>query len=297
MEELELDQGLAWWGGAGQDFMLALGLVASHPGLHLAVRALARNMLALADGDAAIATVFKDAGRYVGAMLAFQLHQTGHLTLARFKAACRDSRMLSPGRARAVLQVFEHLGYAVGRPGPAAAYDMTPAFEAAWDAHLRAALEAGRTLEPELGRLLDAPDPAPVRSYGLTHAEGMAALAATQMGPVRFVEVFMHPHAAVGIIWALLDSAPHSFPPERAGPVSVSGLARRFGVSRIHVSRIFEAAAREGLAELGPDGMVTFSALAREQLVWLYAAQLAQILAAAGRAARAHGLAGAPVPA
>ena len=51
--------------------------VASHAAFPQAVRALASNMLALAERDHTLDGVFKDAGRYIAAMCAFHLHASG----------------------------------------------------------------------------------------------------------------------------------------------------------------------------------------------------------------------------
>ncbi len=286
--------GLAWWAGPGQDFMAGLGEVAERPAFPDAARLLCANMLALAVTNSGLRAVFKDAGRYVAAMWAFHLDETEGLTLARLKEVCGRSALLSPGRARALLQFLQHLGYAERLPGPprAAAWRLTDAFRRDWALQLRASLEAGRVLEPEMGLILDAKDEAALWTYGRLHAEGLFQ-AATDAPLPPPLAAFMHAHAGNQILWTLLASGEGgAFPPALAGPISVSALARRFSVSRIHVHRIFERTAREDVAHLQRDGQVRFNDAAREVLRWIYAVQLAQILTAAGRATRIHGLKG-----
>ncbi len=284
--------GLAWWAGPGQDFMEGLGEAGGRPNFPEAARALCANMLLLAVAHTGLGAVFKDAGRYVAAMWAFHLDETEGLTLARLKEVCGRSALLSPGRARALLQFLQHLGYAERLAGPprAAAWRLTDAFRRDWALQLRASLEAGRILEPQMGLILEAKDEAALWTYGRLHAEGLFQAATDEPLPAPLA-AFMHAHAGNQILWTLLASGEaDAFPPALAGPVSVSALARRFKVSRIHVHRIFERTAREDVASLGPDGHVRFNEAAREILRWIYAAQLAQILAAAGRAAQVHGL-------
>ncbi|HET6970814.1 MAG TPA: hypothetical protein VFH92_06805, partial [Phenylobacterium sp.] len=84
--------------------------------------------------------------------------------------------------------------------------------------------------------------------------------------------------------------AADDFAPARVGPISISALAKRFEVSRIHVKRIFQDAERHGLGGLEAGGMVWFSPEARAQLRMLFTAQLAHILTAAGVAAREVGM-------
>jgi hypothetical protein len=251
------------------------------------------NMRNLAAGDRVLDSLMKDAGRYVATMGALYLHDTGGLTLARLKAFCVRSSLLSPGRARALLLFLEHLGYVerTGGPRTAAPYVPTALFRTAWAAQLRAALEAGRVLEPELGWVLDQNDPRVLETFGALHAKGLVDAVVGGMPVPDFLRVFIHPHAGHLIVGTLMTTAEReAFPPERAGPISVSALSRAYGVSRIHISRIFAEAEREGLARLDRGGMVHFEPKAREEMAFFNAAQFAQILAAAARTVRAHGL-------
>jgi hypothetical protein len=286
-------RGLMWWDGAEADPMAGLACLMAHPALGLAVRAMAANMRELLADDRTLDSLLKDAGRYVAAMGALYLHDTGGLTLARLKAFCTRSSLLSPGRARALLLFLEHLGYVerTTAPGAGALYVPTASFRAAWRAQLRAALEAGRVLEPQLDWVLDSADPQVLETFGGLHAKGLVDALEGGMPVLDFLRVFIHPHAGHLIVGTLMTTAQgEAFPPERAGPISVSALSRSFGVSRIHISRIFADAEREGLARLDRDGMVHFEPKAREEMTFFNAAQFAQILAAAAKTVRAHGL-------
>ena len=78
--------------------------------------------------------------------------------------------------------------------------------------------------------------------------------------------------------------------------MSVAGLARRCGVARSQVARIFREAHDEDLATLDEAGFVHFHASAREQLGLFYAIQLAQIIGAASRAVQTHQAMAVPAP-
>lgn len=264
----------------------------AHERLAAAARALATGMLALSARDRALDSIFKDAGRYVAAMCAFNLHAEDELTLPRLKAICAETGFLSPGRARSLLQVLEHLGYvaplARGRGGAATVYAATPAFLAAWEAQLRVALDAARMIEPAIGRVLERlHEPQTLRTFTRLHTEGLVASAAAGDGGVLpFVSAFLHHHAGMQVVWVLIEgSQDGAFPPQRAGPIALAALARRFGVSRIHVKRIFDDADRADLSHLDADGVVTLAPAAREQLTILYGVQLTQLLSAAARTA------------
>jgi hypothetical protein len=263
----------------------------AHPRFAEASRTLATGMLALSARDRALDSLFKDAGRYVAAMCAFHLYADGELTLPRLKATCVRSGLLSPGRARSLLQFLEHLGYveagARGRGGAATPYAPTPAFLAGWEAQLRVALEAARVVEPAVARVLDRlHETATLRDFARIHAHGLVNSTADGNAVLPFIGAFLHHHAGAQVAWVLIETSEASaFPPQRCGPISLASLARRFGVSRIHIKRIFDDGARAGLSSLGRDGFVTLTPAAHEQIAVLYAVQLAQLLSTAARIA------------
>ncbi|WP_304170926.1 hypothetical protein [Phenylobacterium aquaticum] len=287
--------GLALWRDPGEDPSRLLGRMAAHPAFPNAARTLARAMLELGETDRDLDSLFKDAGRYAATLWALYLHAGDDLTLPRLKVICARTGLLSPGRARALLQLLEHLGFVERQPaapGGVVPYRATPRFLAAWRAHLYAALAAAARVEPDAVRVLDRfADPGVLRLFLRHHAEGLlAALEGDRHGEASaeapVFQVFFHPYAGSQILWTLMTQGEgEAFPPVRAGPLSVSALSRRFGVSRIHINRIFQEAARAGLAELGADGVVTLTGPARDQLRRIYATQLIQLLAAAARTA------------
>jgi len=283
----EVSSGLAWWAGPGQDLWTALPRIAQEPRLPAAVAALAGAMLEVTGADPDLDQLCKDAGLYAGAMGAFLLHETDGLTPPRLKALGARTGMLSPGRARSLLQLLEHLRYAepAGYEGRAIRYALTDRFRAAWVIHLRAALTAARTLEPEIDTLLAAPGDAAILAFGRIHAGILlqtTAAASDVRASLPVLDVFMHAYAGSHILWALLTTSHGgAFPPVTAGPVSGAGLARRFGVSRIHVRRILNQGVAAGLIAEQPGGCVHFSPEAQEQLRYVWAIQHSHILMAA----------------
>ena len=264
----------------------------SHPGFPEASRALAAGMLALSARDRVLGGIFRDAGRYVAAMCAFYLYADGGgLTLPRLKAICARSGLLSPGRARNLLQLLEHLRYvepgARGRGGKATTYHPTSTFLAAWEEQLRTAVEAARRIEPAIAVVLDRLDqPHVLRTFARFHAEGLVTATGDGTFVRPFVQTFMHPYAGTQIVWVLIDLAKgEEFPPRSTGPITLSGLARQFGVSRVHIKRIFDDGEREGLSRLESDGEVNLTPAAVAQLSIIYGVQFAQLLSAAARTA------------
>jgi hypothetical protein len=282
---------LASWRDAEADLPGAVARAAGHPGFPAASRALARGMLDLAAADRVLDAIFKDAGRYFAAMWGFALHEDGGLTLPRLKAVCERSGLLSPGRARTLLQFLQHCAYIERRAVPAGPdhYVPSPAYLDAWDRHFIASLAAAAAIAPDVGVLLDA-EARPIRHvYGRIHADGLLSGMSAEPPGFSILRVFLHPYGGAHIIWTLLASdLGAQFPPARAGPVSMSGLARVCGAARSQVARIFHEADEAGLATLDSDGVVHFSEEARGQLRFFYAVQFVQILSAAARAAEIH---------
>lgn len=261
----------------------------AHPGFPAAVRALGQGMLSLSAADRAIDGIFKDAGRYVVAACAATMPQG--VTLAGLKALCAKFGLLSPGRAAAMLLYLRYLGYvspwrdrsASGR----AIYQTSPAFLAAWRAHYRAVLDAAALIDPGAGRVaarLD--DPAFFQRFCQLHLEALVEGIGQVDANMAYVRVFMNRYAGSQVVWVLLvqhGDGPFPF----AGPLVLSkaDLARRFGVSLMHVKRMFAAASREGLIERDGGNQVFLTALAQDQIRFLYAAQFVALLTACERTA------------
>ena len=256
----------------------------THPAFAPAARALAVNMLTAGAADKALDGIFKDAGRYVVAMCAIYLHASGGLTLPRLKEICAHSGFLSPGRARALLIYLRYLGYAELFPlrtGGVARYQPTIRFMAAWRRQVRAALDAASIVEPAVRLVLDRlHEPDIFDAFVRQQSRGLLEWARHDDGNLAFVSLFMHPHAGTQIVWALLAAADEDdiFPPRGPLPISLSGTARRFGVSRVHVRRILDDAERVGFLRYLEDGAVVLEDKGRAEIEHVYAGQLTQLL-------------------
>jgi len=226
-----------------------------HPRFEEAARMLSRGMLTLAAEDKALDGMVKDVGRFGASMMAFYLHATGGLTLPRLKALCSDSRLISPGRARAILIYLRFLKYVVPAEGGGRAglYVPTPELQRAWHAIEWHALSAVRLIEPDVAHVMVAlKEPRAISDF-------VRMLHAVAFGPSHrgstdnaLWRVFLNRHAGTQILHALMLGAAEgdSYPPRGAMTCSLSRLARDFNVSRPHVARLLRAAEREGLAVL-----------------------------------------------
>jgi hypothetical protein len=113
--------------------------------------------------------------------------------------------------------------------------------------------------------------------------EGLFASAQTADQGMPLMRVFVHRHAGTQIMWTLLLADDETFPPAKAIALSVGALARRFDVSRIHLRRMLDSAAREELLALNKDGTVALTPTMRAQLNTLYTTQLILLLSAAAQ--------------
>ncbi len=288
MGELSAIGRLALWGREGADSRESLTGLTIDPRFAAASRALAANMLAVAAGDKALDGIFKDAGRYVAALWALYLHVSGGLTLPRLKQLCAASGFLSPGRARAMLLYLRYLGYVELLParGKPAHYKPTPRFLNAWRRHLCAALDAARILEPGIDVVLRRMnEPRIFEKFARMHAEGLLGTLGATHHEDAYIRVFMNRHAGNQIAWTLFGSG-DCFPPCVPVAISIAQMARRFGVSRIHIRRLLDEAKREHLVDFDSRGAVVFTESARGYIRFLYAGQFAQLLAAAARTAQ-----------
>ena len=261
--------------------------IAAHPRFSQAARALAVHMLAASDTDAALAAVFRDAGRYATAMWTVMLHAAGAMTLPHLKEACAASGLASSGRARLLLQVLEHIGYVKPMPpagdGKARHYTLTPAFLAAWRGHLRAALNAATLVDPAIEMLAERlGEPAVFERFLRIQAARLPVLTRWTAEMPAFQRILMHRYAGLLILSMLVvGKSDGAFPPSGPIPIALKPTAARFGVSYMHVRRLLHDAAGAGLLDYEATGSVRLREAMRGTIRFFYAAQLAELVASA----------------
>ena len=285
---------LAGWDMPIDDVIAFTERVATRPRFEEAVRTLAGNMLALAAADRALYGVFKDAGRFVTALLAIQLDATGGVTLPALKDICARSGFLSPGRARAVLAFMRYLGYVdllpVTRGREPARYRLTRRFVDSWRLYLTASLEAAEILEPGVGLILRAFDqPGVADAYILLHCETLFEVTREPQLTSAFVEVFLHRHAGTQLVHSIVLAMPEGdFFGGALEGFPLGETAKRLGVSRIHLRRVLDDGQRRGLLEIDAEGRLRLLDLGRNQLAFHYSMQVGRMLACAARTLKAN---------
>jgi len=216
------------------------------------------------------------------------------VTLPRLKAMLPVRTYLSPGRARALLHFFCHLGCLTEVPPPVrrdpVRYVPTDRFTTAWRDHMRAVLEAAQLIEPSVGRVLDRlHEPDVFATFCRNHTEyGFGEIREGQQ-ELAFTRLFLHRFAGTLIFGQLLaaQGAGESPLPD-ARPVSVADLAERHGVSSMHVRRLLDAGVREGLLRYDKNGVVLEDA-GRATARFVYATQIFVFIATAEKTGREIG--------
>jgi len=256
-----------------------------------AAQRLAANLLRDSAEDPLLDAMLRDAGHNVYAAGAIYLHACGEVTLARLKTFVAGFGLVSPGRARSLLNYMLHLGYL--EPDPAASaprrasYRVAPRFLASYRRHSASVLDALSVVEPAVGLIqkhLSAPG---VFEALVTEQCDTFISGSSQPRPFAAVfRVFLHRLAGIQILHSLVAQAT-AFPPAGNIPFSISGAARRFKVSRAHVVRILKDANAEGFVALEP-GVLRFTEAGLEVLDWFYTGRLCLNLACAARVVKAN---------
>ncbi|MBS0360691.1 MAG: hypothetical protein JSR98_04880 [Proteobacteria bacterium] len=251
-------------------------------------------MIADAERDPALADLLRDAGRTVTGLSAAHLGLTGSVTLARLKTLMAGFGLTSPGRVRALLSHMLHLRYV--EPDPAAAgsrsaqYRLTARFLASYLEHERSLVAAAAVVEPAAGLVLDHLDRPEVLATLVAEQTQSFILGSRQPNPHEdWYAVFMHRHAGIQILHALMAASP-DFPPTEDFPFQVAAMARRFKVSRMHVARMLNDAEEGGFLTSEAGGL-RFTASGCEALHWIYAGRLCVHLRAIARTTAALRLA------
>lgn len=236
----------------------------ARPGFMETVRASATAMSELYRGSRLLNAIVNDRGRFIIGSTALYLHFLGEqdpgvkLTAGRLKALAVEQGVGSPGRAAAVIALMRWGGYLA--PAPAAPGERSERLRVTgklietvaerWRLQLKAMRAFLPEAEETLARL---DDPRFAAAYAIAQGDEFFA-------GFRFID--QTPELAVffernGGFMILLSLVAQGSGPERAAPetvnVSISALARRFGVSRAHVITLFRDAQEQSLLERSGD--------------------------------------------
>jgi hypothetical protein len=239
----------------------AVVALCAHPNFARAMRAVLTDNVGLYRGNRILNYVGYDRGRLIVAMLAFYLHAsrrpgdpTSGLTAQSLKSLCVEQDVCSPGRARAMLSLMRLFGYVASAPGGDRRFKIlvpTELLVASLRQRWGAMFAAVALVLPEgaaAGAALARDD-----FLGALVCRGMdqyrRGVRLLQFAPE--LRLFAERNAGLMILFSLAIAADpdDTMPPTRPVRVSISELARRFSVSRVHVGRLLRDAEAEGLIE------------------------------------------------
>ena len=239
----------------------AVAELCAHPNFARAMRAVLADNVRLYRGNRILNYVGYDRGRLVVAMLALYLHvsrrpgdPTSGLTAQSLKSLCVEQDVCSPGRARAMLSLMRLFGYVAAAAEGDRRYKLLVPTDLLMDSvrqRWSAMFAAVALVLPDGAAAVDAL--ARDDFVGAVVRRGMDHYR-TGVRLLRFapeLRVFAERNAGLMILFSLVIAADpdDTTPPTRPVRVSISELARRFSVSRVHVGRLLRDAEAEGLIE------------------------------------------------
>lgn len=237
----------------------AIAAMRAEPGFDEAARICAVNIIGLYRDSRLLNLVVNDQGRVVIGWFAIYLHLSGGegLTQSRIIALCRDHGVCSAGRAAAIVGLMRATGYLA----PAASDDrrerrLVPTerlMNGQWE-RWRCVLEALTHIRPATKLSLAAMgDPAFDRSLVSDLFDHYRAGFRLIGANVAELSVIGQRKAAIMILFSLFAARrPGGGRGEAMTELSVSELARRFQVSRVHVISVLRNAQEQGLLRRGP---------------------------------------------
>jgi hypothetical protein len=264
----EVTTGLEYWRAAlaiSASEPAAVERLLADPNFDRALRHSVTESLTFFDANPAFYQHFLDQGSFFAGLLALYLHASGALTHRRLAALCGTSRLLSNGRASAILLNLWSKGF-VRRAETRGAdrtvrYTPTPRMLTAYRARLKIEVESAAWIAPELAALLARwEEPGVFEQYMAVTGAYLAPLMATPHPALTALEIVGNYRAGFHVLFALIDGANRGGPFPACGEsgLSVSALANRFRVARSHVRRILDTCSASGLLTRGAgDGTIT----------------------------------------
>ena len=236
----------------------AIARLNAQPGFAETVRASAASMVEMHRGHRLLNAILNDRGRFIIASFALHLHFLSQrdpqvkLTAARLKAMAVQHDICSPGRAAAVIALMHWGGYLAAARTPAAERSermvVTGKLIEVQAQRLRTQWTSMRRLFPQAeAALARLDDPRFVAAFFLIQGEEFLS-GVRLIGHVPELDALLDRNAGFMIVLSLTAAGTGA---ERVTPaltkVSISGLARRFGVSRPHVIALLRDAEAAGL--------------------------------------------------
>lgn len=254
--------GLAYWceriKGGGKIAPDVFADIMGRPGFSEACRASHRFSTERVGRNPVLARVTIDTSRLIYGYLVLYLDAQGEITLKAIQDLCRDIGLASHGRAQAILFHLRAIGYLQRDPDStdrrSRRYLPSPEMTAALRECLVDELRAFSIVEPEAGRMAERfSEPVFFRAFLLRFGKG--TVDALKFRNRRPIGHFTDSNGGLVMLWDVILSAKDGdvYPPRGPLKMSVRDLARKYGVSRTHILRLFRGAESKGLLTRNSD--------------------------------------------
>jgi DNA-binding MarR family transcriptional regulator len=231
------------------------------PRLPQAIRTLTSGILALYRGNRFLNALINDRGRMIIGYLALYLHEGAApdgrgsgFGIGQLKALCAAAGIASPGRAGAMVAMMRMAGYIASAQSPddRRRHILVPTekLRLAHRDRWRFVAEAVRVVNPDAGAAFILGDP----EFEAAYVRGTAGCFLDGLRMVDIVpdlQLFLDRNAGLMILFSMLlaGEPDDTIPPARPVAISISAIAGRFGVSRVHVRTLLRDAQAAGLIE------------------------------------------------
>jgi DNA-binding MarR family transcriptional regulator len=231
-----------------------------------AMRLFAEGIVAVFRGNRLINLLTSDRGRMLIGFLALYLNDDGApdgrgrgFSVTQMKAAAAEAGVASPGRTGAMLALMRATGYLTSASDVAdrRRHVLLPTeqLRAAYRERWARIVRAMRPVLPEAAAVVELGNPefeaAYVRSSAGYFIGGMRL---TELAPE--LDLLIDRNAGLVIMFDILVAADPAgrFPSLQPVAISISALARRFGVSRAHIRKLLHDAEAAGFIDRSADG-------------------------------------------
>jgi hypothetical protein len=237
----------------------------THPNFPQALRQACQSGIRLYNGNRLVNLLLGDRGRSTISFFCLYLHALrdpndarSGLTLTRLKAICADQNIASPGRIEAFAVLMRVLGFLQKSPGDndRRVRQLVPT-ERLLTAHRDrwfGLIDAMARMTPDVAQLRNDFDNEDFERAFLRHSGDRYLAGFRPLSDARARMLFGDRNAGMTIAFSLMCAGgADDFPPRRPVSLSISALARQYGVSRVHVRKLLRDAAEAGFISR-PDG-------------------------------------------
>jgi DNA-binding MarR family transcriptional regulator len=239
----------------------AVAELSADPRFPQTIRTLAGGMLGLYRGNRFLNVLINDRGRMIIGYLALYLHEGGTpdgrgsgFGIGQLKTLCAAAGIASPGRTGAMVAMMRMAGYIASAQSPddRRRHILVPT-EKLRSAHRdrwRLVAEAVRVVNPDAAAAFMLGDP----EFEAAYVRGTAGCFLDGLRVVDIVpdlQLFLDRNAGLMILFSVLlaGEPDDTVPPARPVTISISAIAGRFGVSRVHVRTLLRDAEAARLIE------------------------------------------------